>query len=82
MNHGRGPDRIDGWWSKPPQDSGERALVGERKDPGEGIRRVRLAQPLVSLDTTDAFIDALSDIAAKMWKAQSKGAKQISYENL
>jgi hypothetical protein len=25
---------------------------------------------------------ALSDIGAKMWKAQSKVAKQISYENL
>jgi len=25
---------------------------------------------------------ALTDIGAKTWKAQSKGAKQISYENL
>ncbi len=43
-----------------PQDSGERALVGNRKDPVEEKRRGRLASLRVSLDTADAFIDALS----------------------
>jgi hypothetical protein len=63
VNHGRSNDRIDGWWSKPPQDSGERALVGQRKDPVEEKRRASLANLLVSLDTADAFIDALSAVA-------------------
>ena len=44
-----------------PQDSRERALVGERRDPVEEKRRARLASLLVSLDTADAFIDVPSE---------------------
>ena len=59
MNHGRSNDRIDGWWSKPPQDSGQRALVGQRKDPVEETDEPQLAAQRVSLDNADAFIDVL-----------------------
>lgn len=60
VNHGRSLDRIDGWWSKPPQDLGERALVGRQKDPVEEKRRARFVPLPVSLDNADAFIDALT----------------------
>lgn len=60
MNHGRSLDRIDGWWSKPPQDLGQRALVGRQKDPVEEKRRARFVPLPVSLDNADAFIDALT----------------------
>src|ERR1039457_4250319 len=59
MNHGRSNDRIDGWWSKPPQDSGQRALVGQRKDPVKETDEPQLAAQRVSLDNADAFIDVL-----------------------
>jgi hypothetical protein len=59
MNPGRSNDRIDGWWSKPPQDSGQRALVGQRKDPVKETDEPQLAAQRVSLDNADAFIDVL-----------------------
>ena len=73
MNHGRSNDRIDGWWSKPPQDSGQRALVGQRKDPVKETDEPQLAAQRVSLDTADAFIDVLC-ISLPRSAAAEKGA--------
>ncbi len=41
-------------------------MVGERKNPGEEKRRTHFVNAVVSLDTADAFIDALSAVEGSL----------------